>query len=374
MVIGWIPDMDETPLALVGGRLWLPEGVRCGDIIIKEGRIAALGEVKIPRGARVIETRDLLIAPGLIDADHPFADDCLPPLLPGPYADRAGREAEFESAQPAAWIAAQKMAEGKRARAGALACLRNGVTAAVSLYTEKPAVLRATKTALIESLELERNPEKIFKKAGKHAVAVRLADGSNWNATREFTKLEAAGGLGPHTLAMGCAGLSVEQAGRLVEAGAHLVWRPAVDRFVLGHSWPVELIKTAGEKLLLGAGSRRDGGEGLLHTLQLAEKIGKLTPKALIDAVTNRAARALKIEAGALAKGNWGDLSLWQAETLEEALFRQGKAALQMVVVNGQVVLARQEWCDALPNRKQLKPVTDEVDLFSVIEPPECFT
>ncbi|HPQ70891.1 MAG TPA: amidohydrolase family protein [bacterium] len=374
MVIGWLPDMDETPLALVGGRLWLPEGLRRGDIIIKEGRISALGEVKIPFGARVVEVPDLLIAPGLIDADHPLADDCLPPLLPGPYGDRAGREAEFERAQPATWVAAQKLAAGKRARAGALACLRNGVTVAVSTSAEKPAVLRATKTAFIESLDLERNPEKIFKKAGKHAVAVRLADGSNWNATREFAKLEAAGGVGPHTLAVGCAGLSVEQAGRLAEAGAHLVWRPAVDRFVLGHSWPVELIKAAGDRLLLGAGSRRDGGEGLLQTLQLAEKIGKLAPNALIDAVTNRAARALKIAAGALEVGKWGDFSLWRAETMEEALFRQGKAALQMTIVGGQVMLTRKEWRDALPNRKQMKPVADEDNLLSVIAPPECFT
>jgi len=374
MVVAWLPEMNETPLALVGGRLWLPDGVRRGDIIIKEGRIAALGEVKIPFGARVVEVPDLLVAPGLIDADHPLADDCLPPLLPGPFADRAGREAEFERAQPAAWVAAQKLAAGKRARAGALACLRNGVTAAVSASAEKPALLRATKTALIDSLELERNPEKIFKKAGKHAVGVRLADGSNWNATREFAKLEAAGGLGPHTLAVGCAGLSVDNVRRLVEAGAHLVWRPAVDRFVLGHSWPIDLIEAAGENLLLGAGARRDSGEGLLATLQLAEKISKIQLAELVQAVTIRAARALKIKAGALGVKHWGDLTIWRAQTMEEALFQRGKSALQMVVVGGQVVLARREWRDTLPNRKQMKPMPDEEDLLSVIEPPVCFT
>lgn len=373
-MIGWFPDIDNTPLALVGGRLWLPNGVRRGDLLIKEGRIATMGEFKIPRDAQVIEIPDLLIAPGLIDADHPLADDYLPPLLSGPYADRLSREEDIERAQPAAWVAARKIAAGKRARAGAIDCLRNGVTAVNSSDAEKPAFLRPVKIKRIESLEHEKNPDKIFKKAGEQPVAVRLADGSNWNAAREFAKLADAGGIGANLLVVGGVALTCEQAQRLVASAAHLVWRPLVDRYVIGHTWSTDLVAAAGERLLLGAGSRRDGGKGLLATLQLAEKIGKMTQQTLIEAVTIRAAHALKLPVGELKLGNFGDLSVWRADDLCAAVFRHDRSALQMAIIGGQVVLTRNEWLSALPNRRKMKPVPGDDETLTIIEPPECFT
>lgn len=55
------------PLAITGGRLVLPNGVREGAIRVADGRIAALGAIRPEAGDEVIAAKDRLIAPGLVD-------------------------------------------------------------------------------------------------------------------------------------------------------------------------------------------------------------------------------------------------------------------------------------------------------------------
>ncbi|QJU59819.1 dihydroorotase family protein [Sphingomonas sp. AP4-R1] len=54
-------------LALLNGRIVTPGGVIEGGVLIRDGRIAAVGPFEVPTGAQTIDVRGKLIAPGIVD-------------------------------------------------------------------------------------------------------------------------------------------------------------------------------------------------------------------------------------------------------------------------------------------------------------------
>lgn len=54
-------------LALLNGRIVTPDGVIEGGVLIRDGRIAAVGQFDVPSGAQTIDVRGKLIAPGIVD-------------------------------------------------------------------------------------------------------------------------------------------------------------------------------------------------------------------------------------------------------------------------------------------------------------------
>ena len=56
-----------SALAVLNGRVVGPEGIADGGVLVRDGRIAALGGFDIPADAERIDARGALIAPGLID-------------------------------------------------------------------------------------------------------------------------------------------------------------------------------------------------------------------------------------------------------------------------------------------------------------------
>src|SRR5688500_7060410 len=60
--------MPDWTLLVRGGRVVLPgAGIRRGDVAIRGGRIAAIGESLEGRAARVVEAAGLHVLPGLVD-------------------------------------------------------------------------------------------------------------------------------------------------------------------------------------------------------------------------------------------------------------------------------------------------------------------
>jgi len=56
-----------SALAVIGGRVVTPEGMVDGGVLVRDGRIAAIGTFDIPANAEVIQAKGKLIAPGLVD-------------------------------------------------------------------------------------------------------------------------------------------------------------------------------------------------------------------------------------------------------------------------------------------------------------------
>ena len=231
----------------------------------------------------------------------------------------------------------------------------------------------------IQSLLWDKNPAKAFAKAGGRPVLVSAADGTSRAASREVDRLADGDMLAPNLLVVGGAGLTPADAKRLAAAGSWLVWRPVVDQFVLGQTAPPDVFATPGLKILVGAGSRRDGGRGLLAALQAADRYGYLPRERLLAAVTQAGREALQADAASVSRetsvdARLADLAFWDATSFEEAVFDKGRDSLQMVMVGGEVVLCREHLLGKLGRPERLKPVAGQENFFSVIENTECFT
>lgn len=56
-----------SALAILDGRVITPEGVKPGGVLVRDGRVVAVGTFAVPEGAQRIEAKGKLIAPGIID-------------------------------------------------------------------------------------------------------------------------------------------------------------------------------------------------------------------------------------------------------------------------------------------------------------------
>lgn len=56
-----------SALAITGGRVVTPEGVTNGGVLVRDGRIAAMGSFDVPSDVTAIDASGKLIAPGLVD-------------------------------------------------------------------------------------------------------------------------------------------------------------------------------------------------------------------------------------------------------------------------------------------------------------------
>ncbi len=361
--------MAARPLVLRHARILSTDGVREGDLHLRNGRIASGPESTSASDEFEIDLDGLLIAPGLCDADHALDQDFLPPIFPGPYLDRDRREAEIEKESMNQPPEAKRADEDESFRAAALASLKEGVTCVAS--PRRPVgptfPIRIPQAVWFSSLVAEKHPSHKFAKAENRPVFAPLADGDSRDCARETERFTEYGMLRDNLLAIGGVGLRPADAAALAFVGASLVWRPVTDEFVLGRTVGSDVLRAENLRVLLGAGSRRDGGKGLLAALRRADRLGHIDRARLLRAVTSDAGEAFRLPVGVIRKSAWADLAVWRANNLAEAIFELGPAALEMTIAGGAVVLCRSSWASKLAFFEDLRPDSGDGGFFSVI-------
>lgn len=367
----------EGPYSLVlsNGRFATPEGVVHTNLQIRDNHIEKIGDDSHHHRSHSLDLDGMLVTPGLIDAEHPLDEDCFSPLKPGPYLDREKRQNELE-VEFAEIIQQANKAGDIRFNAGFLDSLKNGVTTVASPRRPNvlPVPIRLPWSTWISSLIIEKNPAKKFVQARSEPVFVSLADGDSRAKSRELQLASEWGMLAPNLMAVGGVALTPNGSRHLAAAGAFLIWRPVTDEFIFGRSINADVLKQTGLQVLIGAGSRRDGGHGLLAALQRADRLGHLDRHQLLDAVTNLGASAFQMPAGRIREGHYADFAVWRADSVESAIFESGREALEMVILNGRVVLCRESSRHLVPNANRLLPVENEPGLYCVIDQAPCFT
>ncbi|MBE7553571.1 MAG: amidohydrolase family protein [Anaerolineales bacterium] len=143
---------------------------------------------------------------------------------------------------------------------------------------------------------------------------IHLAEGIEIEAEAktEFEQLVQLGVLQPNTVLVHGVGLTSPQRQSLIERGGGLIWCPGSNHFLFGQTARVGELAEAG-KLALGSDSRLSGEFDLLAELKVAHQAGQLLPQALFRAVTEDAARILRLREvglGRVAEGGMADLVL----------------------------------------------------------------
>jgi imidazolonepropionase-like amidohydrolase len=82
LLAAW-PAVAQNTIAITGGRvLTISHGViENGTVLVENGKIAAVGQnVKVPRGAQVIDARGKVVMPGMFDAGDKLGTVEIPAL------------------------------------------------------------------------------------------------------------------------------------------------------------------------------------------------------------------------------------------------------------------------------------------------------
>lgn len=83
LILAGLPALAQNTIAITGGRvLTISHGViENGTVLVENGKIAAVGrDIKVPRGAQVIDARGNVVMPGLFDAGDKLGTVEIPAL------------------------------------------------------------------------------------------------------------------------------------------------------------------------------------------------------------------------------------------------------------------------------------------------------
>ena len=145
---------------------------------------------------------------------------------------------------------------------------------------------------------------------------IHAAEGTDTVAEEEFERLHLLGCITSNTVIVHGTAMSGEQHRRLAQAGGSLVWCPSSNLHLFGRTVDVAAMEGARRHVVLGSDSRLSGGPDLLAELRLARETTSLDEPELEAMVTERAARALRLEdRGALRIGALADIIVLPAST-----------------------------------------------------------
>ncbi|HJU26833.1 MAG TPA: amidohydrolase family protein [Rhodanobacteraceae bacterium] len=346
---------------LHGSAVVAADGVSKAPLSIRGGRIAP----SAPRGARRLDLRDHLVFPGLVNAHDHLHVNCVPPLkgathFPNSYEWIAAFQSHFDTLEVKA---ALRVPKSVRLKHGALKNLLAGTTFVVHHDPWHPA------------LDEPRFPVSLLREFGwSYAVAgpsygpdvrqsfadtpgdrpwmIHLAEGTDAVAAAELAQLDRMGCLRQNSVLIHGVGLRERDVARVIEAGAAVVWCPASNLALLGHTLDPRRLYAAG-RLALGTDSRLSGARDLLEELRGALYRHGLNAAQLLGLVTADAAHVLRLSShGHLAAGAEADLVIVADRGGEESrnLIGLGRGELRAVVRGGVPQVADPDftpWFDA---------------------------
>jgi imidazolonepropionase-like amidohydrolase len=72
--------------------------------------------------------------------------------------------------------------------------------------------------------------------------------------------------------------------------------------------------------------------------------------------------------------GNWADLVLWDAPSLDDLAFGSVVAKPELVIVGGRIVLCHTSMVERVNGLADLRPSAVDSDFHCAFEVPRCFT
>jgi cytosine/adenosine deaminase-related metal-dependent hydrolase len=340
------------------------------DRVANESLALAGAKVVSEAGADAfsIDLRDHLIFPGLINAHDHLQLNNIPPLLhtepfPNSYAWIDGFEAHRRDPSVETAVAVPAAA---RHWQGGLKNLLAGVTTVAHHDPWYPilddpdfpvGLLRNFGWSHSLGLGAERDDESTRYGPGVRASfaatpegqpwMIHLAEGTDEIAMAELRQLDALGCLSANTVLIHGVGLTSSDIGRVIDAGAAVVWCPASNLAMLGQTLAPRRLFDEG-RLLLGTDSRLTGSRDLLDELRVAAAHSDLSPGELLRLVTLDATRILALpDRGVLQVGRNADCIIMRDDgDPHAALLGATRGDIRAVVRSGSPVIADPDFGD----------------------------
>jgi cytosine/adenosine deaminase-related metal-dependent hydrolase len=359
-------------LSLVNARLVSAAGAHPTTLHLRAGRVAALGGPP-PSGSRVVDLEGAFVYPGLINAHDHLELNNFPRLK---WQERHTNARDWIAGFPPRFKTDPRLSEplrvplNDRLFLGGLKNLLSGVTTVCHHNPLHPALRRCGFPVRVVrhygwSHSLLVDGEAAVARAYRATPRgwpwiIHAAEGVDAEAATELGRLDALGCLGANTVLVHGVGLSAADRTRLVGQGGGLIWCPSSNLFMLSATAQVGELAQAG-RVALGSDSRLSGERDLLGELRCAATTGQVSPVALFDMVTTRAADLLRLpDAGRLAPGLPADLLVLPARLPDpfENLITAKRSDLSLVMIGGEALYgARVLAAQLFTNSREAVPV-----------------
>lgn len=349
-------QLKTPPLLLRNARILRagspePEGA---DVLLEGGRVREVaGAGAAPACGAEIDLEGRVLLPALVNAHDHLDFSVFPPVGHPPYAnvyewaaDVAGGTNDPEAQ------AALAVPEVDRLFLGGVRNLLAGATAVVhhgpfhrSLSRDDFPVRVQERYQFAHSPGLTPALRRTYRSTDRRIPwFVHLAEGTDARAGSELEALVEANMMRHNVVVVHGIGLGEDDARRLAEAEACVVWCPESNRHLYGATAPVAMLKAAGVRIGLGSDSPASGVRDPLSNLAAARKEGVFTDAELIRLASAESGEVARLTAGDSQVAALADLI---AVDSVEAWLSGQREALALVVREGRAVYGLPRWFPA---------------------------
>lgn len=341
-----------TPLTFVNARVLLPGGRLARTLRIKGDRIDGIDVAPDKRDA-IVDLEDSFVLPGLINAHDHLELNSQPRLK---WRDRYDNASEwFADFQPRfhtepALAVTRADTLDERLWIGGLKNLLAGVTTVCHHNPMHRALRRRFPVRVVSefgyshSLHVDGDAvAQSHRSTPAHwPWMIHAGEGVDEAAAREIEALDRLRCLAANTVLIHGVAFRGSAAGRIINAGAGLVWCPSSNAFLFHRTADVRAFDDA-DRLALGSDSRLSGEGDLLDELKAADATRQISAEGLVRTVTTSAARLLRLKSGGrLVAGAPADLVAFRslAPCPFDSLVNAVRADVRLTMIGGKPCVA----------------------------------
>jgi cytosine/adenosine deaminase-related metal-dependent hydrolase len=358
---------------------------------VRDGKIAAVipgrnAPAGMAKSLRVVNLKDHLILPGLINAHDHLHFGIFPRLGQGPYPSWREWAEDIHQPDKPPLLDLLKIPKTTRLWRGAIHNALAGVTtvchhdAPHALLTGNALPVKVqTDCGWAHSLDDRQWARRYAQTPINQPFILHFAEGTDAQSHREAARLERKVKLNERLVLVHAIGISKMDWLKLRAAGVWIVWCPTSNLHILGQTLARELLLSY-PSIALGSDSPLSAAGDLLDEVQAAHALLDLPSDLLYRMVTSRPARLLRLsgDQGTIAEGGVADLMIVRDHSRPpcDSIVTLPRRDIAAVMRGGQITAASEEFYSLhnLATDLRLFPFQRHGLLWHVAAPPEVLT